>query len=105
MPPEKSDERRRAPRRSIFNTVQYAEMQTEGQTKARISDLSATGCYVDTLNPLPTGTQIRLRLKHSGESFDVLAEVVRSEPNMGMGVKFLELTADQKARLESWLNN
>ena len=100
---ENGSERRSSQRRSIHSTVQYFDSQSAGRTRARISDLSVTGCYIDTLNPLPLGSKIHLTLKPSGESMEVLAEVVSSSPNMGMGVRFLELTPEQKARLGEWM--
>jgi hypothetical protein len=83
--------------------VQYTEVHSESRSKARICDLSLTGCYIDTVNPLPVGTRIRVRLKLRGTSIEVPATVARVEPNMGMGVAFGELTADQTALIEKWL--
>jgi len=31
------------------------------------SDVSRTGCYIDTLNPIPQGSQGRLRIPHDDE--------------------------------------
>lgn len=104
MPDEHKPERRRAPRRALFDTVQWTEVQSGGRTKARISDISVTGCYVDTVSPLPIGTQIRLKLGHRGTELEVLATVVRIEFNMGMGVAFNDLTLEQQAVLDKWIN-
>jgi len=103
MPEEQNSDRRRAIRRSLFDTVQWTEEGSEGRTKARISDISLTGCYVDTLNPLPVGTKIRLRLKRQSAHIEVFARVARVEPNMGMGVHFEDLTPEQQAFLRQWL--
>ena len=77
MSQESKQDKRRALRRTIFDTVQYTEVQSESTGKARISDLSLTGCYIDTVNPLPVGTNIRLRLKLRGTSIEVPAAVAR----------------------------
>jgi hypothetical protein len=103
MNQENKQDKRRALRRTIFDTVQFTETQSESTGKARISDLSLTGCYIDTINPLPLGTKLRVRLKLRGTSIEVPATVARVEPNMGMGVAFGELTADQIALIEKWL--
>jgi hypothetical protein len=103
MTGDSKPDKRRALRRTIFDSVQFTEVPSESVGKARISDLSLTGCYIDTINPLPVGTNIRVRLKLRGTSIEVPATVARVEPNMGMGVAFGELTPDQTALLEKWL--
>ena len=103
MAEESKQDKPRAPRRTIFDSVQFTEVRSESTGKARISDLSLTGCYIDTINPLPVGTNLRVRLRLRGTSIEVPATVARVELNMGMGVAFGALTADQAALIEKWL--
>jgi len=88
MADPKNVEKRRAPRYSVLDAVQFAVLQSEVQASARISDISLTGCYIETKNPLSPGTQIRLQVTLGESGFQTLATVVRSEPNAGMGVMF-----------------
>src|SRR6266702_3439023 len=61
---------------------------TKARLKTRLSDLSLSGCYVDTLHPLPVGARIRLRVVRNKIILEALATVIYSEPRLGMGVSF-----------------
>lgn len=79
-------------------------MESSGtKVTARTSDVSRTGCYLDTLNPVPAGTTLRLRLTHDGENFETSVRVVYQVPGMGMGVAFVNVPPQQQAILDRWL--
>jgi len=67
-------ERRCATRSPFIAPIEMVEMCTGSRIQARTSDLSLQGCYVDTLNPLPVGAAVRLRIHRSGMILDVLAK-------------------------------
>lgn len=71
---------------------------------ARVSELSLRGCYLDTLNPFPEGTHIRLVIFHGGVTFTVHATVIYPQPNMGMGVVFSAVEPEQLEVLMKWLS-
>lgn len=71
---------------------------------ARSSDLSRRGCYLDTINPLPLGTVVKLRLTKDGRTFEAQATVVRALPGMGMHVMFTAVEPEQLWTLETWLD-
>jgi len=96
-------ERRRAPRCPIIASVEIIELQTDTHLRARISDLSLTGCYLDTTNFLPVGTEVRLNISHEDAVFTALGVVASCQPNLGMGVKFTDVPLDQHALLDKWL--
>ena len=96
-------ERRRAPRYPLILTAVVTEAQSGAKLDARTSDVSRTGCYIDTLNPTPAGTAIILRLTQGEESFETRAKVVYESPGLGMGVAFVDMPADQRALLDKWL--
>jgi hypothetical protein len=79
------------------------EMRTGSRIRARTADLSPQGCYVDTLNPLPVGTAVRLQIQRAGLILDVLANVSSRHVGSGMGLVFGEITAAQLAMVENWL--
>lgn len=83
--------------------AELIEMQSQTGIKARTSDLSASGCYVDSMNPFSAGGQVRVRLTHHERTFEALGTVVHSQPGMGMGIAFTRIEPDQKAVLEKWL--
>lgn len=69
----------------------------------RISDLSFNGCYVDTVNPLPDGTAVRLKIFTETHSFEAPATVVYAHAHLGMGMKFREVQPLFEEVLRLWL--
>jgi hypothetical protein len=98
-----ASERRCAARSPFLAPVEMVEMRTGTRVQARTSDLSPQGCYVDTLNPLPVGSAVRLQIHRAGLILDVLANVTSRHVGSGMGLEFGEITQAQKAVLENWL--
>ena len=92
-------ERRCGKRAPFIAPVEMVEMQTGSRIKARTSDLSPQGCYVDTLNPLPVGASVRLQIHREGLILDALAKVSARHAGLGMGLVFGELTGSQRAVL------
>jgi hypothetical protein len=106
-PPAKEEsqsaKRRAVLRCALVASAEVTELVAGAQLKARTSELGLGGCYVDTLNPFPQGTLIRLRILRDNGLFETQAKVVYSDVRFGMGLAFTEMTADQRSLLESWL--
>ena len=66
----------------------------------RISDLSVTGAFVDSMVTLPAGTKLRLKFSLPSLVVNVIGEVMHDMPQFGMGVRFLDLTPLQRVALE-----
>lgn len=73
---------------------------------AAISNISALGIFVRTLTPLAVGARLRLRFAPDGAAAPTtLTGVVqwintaRLGPNPGMGIQFVDLTAEDRERL------
>ena len=97
---------RRCTTRSAFTApVEMVEMRTGSLIRAHTSDLSPQGCYVDTLNPLPMGSAVRMQIQRGGLILDVLANVSSRHAGSGMGLVFGEITEAQRGILESWLGD
>ena len=97
------EDRRRAPR---FPFIASAEVLAESagmRLAARISDISATGCYVDTINPLAGGTAVRVKILTETHVFEAPAMVVYVHTHLGMGLKFGEVLPYSQHILRSWL--
>jgi len=99
------NDRRDSKRVPLIVAVEVVETQSGTRLSARTSDVSLTGCYVDTLNPTPTGTEVRVKLTHNGKELDLLARVVYVSPRLGMGIRFDEsISSDQLAILGRWIS-
>jgi hypothetical protein len=96
-------DRRVAPRAMLVLTAEVIELPRGAKLFGRTSDVSRTGCYIDTLNPIPQGSTVRVRLTHRDQIFEALARVAYFSPGLGMGVTFENVTPEQQARLDAWL--
>lgn len=88
-----------------FAFVAEAELALPGETRlaARISELSLRGCYVDMLNDLPVGTELRLRIRYGSSLCELEGKVIYSHAGIGMGVSFAEMPPEKQAVLAAWL--
>ncbi len=104
MSEESFSARRKLPRFELVAEAEVDEARRGGsRLHVRISELSAGGCYVDTLNPLPPASEILLRIQHGGVACALPGTVIYVHPGLGMGVRFSDLPADQRAILDAWL--
>jgi hypothetical protein len=97
-------ERRRFPRYQFIAEAEVTEMATETTLGAKTGDLSLGGCFLDMLNPPPEGTEIRVRVWHANKTFTAMGRVVFVFPNMGLGVVFTSVKADQSTVLQEWVS-
>ena len=89
----------------LIAVAEVTEVASGTRLTARTSDLSRTGCYIDTLNPTPAKTVVLIHLKHAGEELQLPARIVYSSPGLGMGVRFDEnLSPAQLAVLDRWVS-
>jgi PilZ domain len=97
-------ERRSAPRRAMVLAAEIVDIPRSARFDARSADFSRTGCYIDMLNPISEGTEVRLRLTHHEEIFMALARIVYVSPGLGMGLAFTDVEDQHLARLDRWLS-
>ena len=97
-------ERRDTARRPFSAAAVMVEKHSGTRLQARCSDLSITGCYVDTINPLPEKARVQLRLSSGQDTFETAAQVCFSHTGMGMGLAFNDVAPKQKSILVKWLN-
>src|SRR5579859_8165375 len=66
-------EQRREPRYPFIACAEVLEEGSGARMNTRISDLSLGGCYVDTINPLPDGTSVQVKIFTETHSFEAPA--------------------------------
>jgi PilZ domain len=96
-------ELRRAARYPIVASVEVRQRKSRVRIRARTSDLSISGCYIDTLNPLPDGTDVELQIVHGNETVTVSGRVAYSRANLGMGVHFNLVDDRQLEIFQKWI--
>ncbi len=97
-------ERRRWPRFSLTAATQVTELSSMARIEGRCTDLSAGGCYVDTLNPFPTGSMVQVAVAQGERKFTGQACVAFSQSGMGMGLAFMEMEPAERESLNAWLD-
>jgi uncharacterized protein DUF4388/PilZ domain-containing protein len=92
-------ERREAKRISYI-----CEVECDGiginRLSTRITDLSATGAFIDSMTCFTQGTILKIKFRIKDIPIETDCEVRYSMPQMGMGVRFLNLKPDCVAALE-----
>lgn len=97
-------ERRQTPRYPFHAEAEIIEEQSKAKLTAMVSELSVNGCYLDTVNPLPQGTAVLVKIFTESEFVEAQAVVVYSHPNMGMGLTFRQLAKTYYLEtLRKWL--
>ena len=111
IPPEDksrsaASERRRNVR---YKCAGSAEFYTEGidvRTRAAVSDISRSGCYVEMQATSPVHTLVDLFITVNGIGVRVKGVVRTSYPLLGMGIAFTEISPDRTtARLRVLQND
>lgn len=66
------------------------------------ADLSLSGCYIETLFPIPIGTNLDMQL--SIETIVLIAAtVVTCDPQVGNGIRFISMLPEDREALEAFL--
>lgn len=96
--------RRNSPRFALILMAVITELESNARLSARTSDVSRTGCYVDTLNPIPQGKSVYVALSRGEEAFEASGKVKYVSPGLGMGIMFDQPVDPAQMRiLERWL--
>jgi hypothetical protein len=102
--PDVMADRRGAARYPLILAAEVSELDGSDALHGRSSDVSRSGCYIDTLNPKAVASLIQVRLRHGDAVFDANARVMYVCPGLGMGVMFdKETSAAQLTILDRWL--
>ena len=96
-------ERRKSNRIPFIASAEVLSESAGTRLSARVSDLSADGCYVDTINPLVDGTPVRVKILTDAQIFEASATVVYSHTHLGMGLMFGEVLPKSQVILKNWL--
>jgi hypothetical protein len=98
-------ERRRTPRYVFFAAAELLEEKSDVRIASRVSELSLHGCYLDMMNPFPADTPIRLKIwTEENTVFQTKGSIIYSQPNMGAGVRFIEVSEKDLAVLQHWMD-
>jgi len=92
-----TDERRQAARGKVF-------LECTWTRDSRISDISATGCYVDTRLMPDLGEELEFFVTLDEQPITVRGTVATVHPGIGFGFKFGELSDQARERIRALLD-
>jgi len=100
--------RRTNPRFSFFADAEVTLRDGTG-VRAQLAELSSCGCYIDTLEPIPVRTKLRLRICDGMNTCELHGKVLYMHSGggfgiFGMGVLFEEMGAEQHSTINAWLS-
>ena len=95
------DNRRQFDRSRLIVDVHFDGAESTGVASTK--DISPGGLYMTTQTRIPVGARLALRIPIGGDHLIVTGEVVYSNPDEGVGVKFHELPDDTRRALERGL--
>jgi hypothetical protein len=98
-----TDEKRKSDRLPLVLEVSWEG--SGSKSVARTTDISATGCFVDTLGQVGAGDILNLRFKPpDGNYISLEGKVVYQQPGVGFGVRFTRMADSDRRHLEAILN-
>jgi PilZ domain len=98
-------EKRRFVRHSVtFPIVIDFPNKSRPHMQCSSTDIGGRGCYVESLVPLATGTEIIITFWIDSEKITTKGIVRTSDPGVGMGIEFVELEIEIQQRLQGYLD-
>jgi hypothetical protein len=101
-----TEQRELADRRGLrFTFDGTAEVTLEGvadRLRARVTELSFRGCYLETTAALKQKQRLQVKITHSNETFEAPAEVIYVRPG-GAGVTFGIIEPRFRNVLQDWI--
>lgn len=94
---------RRNERYAIRASIELVDEQRTRVLRAECSNISISGCYVETRDPFLVWTRLKLRIAYLGQVFNATGAVMHSAVNVGMGIEFQDVAAADRAVLDGWL--
>jgi len=92
--------RREHRRFSCQGSAQIREGGSNFSSWGTINDISMGGCYLEIAATIPQETILHMNLEVNGNRFQVKGTVRATYPMLGAGVKFTEVSQEDRARLE-----
>jgi diguanylate cyclase (GGDEF)-like protein len=95
--------RRLYPRIKGRITVEFRPDGSDVPVLGNLTNISLGGCYIETVVMLPPDGKLKINFSIDGEAMIFEGNVVRSDPGMGLAIKFKEGNRDDRAYLQKIL--
>jgi PilZ domain len=100
---------RRTNPRFPFSADAEITLHDGNELRAKLSEISLRGCYIDALEPVPVGTQMHIAICDGISRCEVDGKVIYNHAGsgfgvFGMGVVFADASAQRNTTIAAWLN-
>jgi hypothetical protein len=92
---EEKQERRKHARYPARGSVLIHNQDRTASAQARLVDLSAGGCYIETLAPAPKESQLDITIQSEGFNVEARVRICTSHPSIGMGAEIVRFSSAQ----------
>lgn len=93
-------DKRPATRYDFRCEAQYCKRGSDAPFRGLLSDISLTGCYMETMTPEPVGTAVEVLFQTNGARVRLPGVVRVVHPSMGMGIEFAQLSPESAKLLQ-----
>jgi hypothetical protein len=98
------DNRRKFFRHRISFPLELRDERVNTPLRVNATDISGSGCYVETVMPLPIGTALRVDLWMGEDRVSPSAVVRTRDPGVGMGIEFTGMPEEGKKKFQAHLD-
>lgn len=95
--------RRRFARHKVSIPMEVRDERVNTPMRVNATDISGSGCYIETILPLPKGTTLKVEFWRETEKIGTTAVVRACDPGVGMGIEFIGLPEEGRQRLQQYL--
>ncbi|MGB8011718.1 MAG: PilZ domain-containing protein [Terriglobales bacterium] len=95
--------RRRYRRHKISLPLEIRDERVNAPLRINATDVSGNGCYIESMQPLPLGTVLRVDFWLDSEHIKITAVVRTYDPGVGNGIEFTAMPAETKQRMQDYL--
>jgi hypothetical protein len=99
------NERRKYPRTKTAIPIEFKPEGATVASRTETADLSLVGCYVEMSFTLPVGSELELGLWVEDQRLALSGIVTTHHPQFGNGIKFLNLSQENRAKLAHFLSD
>lgn len=95
--------RRRFARHKLTFPIELRDGRSGSVMLTNATDISGCGCYIETMVPLPLGTDVKVSFWIESEKIVSNGVIKASDPGVGMGIEF-SMAADMQRHIQQFLD-
>ena len=96
--------RRRFFRHKVAYPMEVKDERVNTPLRVSATDISGSGCYIETILPFPKGTTLKAEFWMESEKIVTTAVVRACDPGVGMGIEFTGLTEEARQKFQKHLD-